>query len=348
MQTTNINLKNNIIEENFEENINNPDSLNNKNIEDQDEIEEETKKEKSGLKDFDVVAVMDMYNSGDNELKQKAVEMIILQLDGFIRSVINKKYSTYAYLHGEDMISSAHIAILTDLPKYDPKKGALTTFFYLPIVHALQEYLDLMVNHTTTHYSTNLNKIQKVINRLESENKPWNIQILRNETGLREETIKRCLNIMQYKNEAYYETEDFLNSQVCGISESPEDIFLEKERDEALYESLMKLDKEERIAMTLFYGVGKTSKMSYKNTAQCLGLKVDEVKRHIKHGQSKLQGDKKLSSIYRSNLINHINKNLIPLNSSNEAELILEKVDSVSEFDFEENADGQLELFFSV
>ena len=317
-------------------------------IEDKLDDVEENKYNSKASKDFDEIAVMEMYHSGDNELKAKATEMIINQLEGFIRHTINKKYPTYAYQYTEDMISNANIAILTDLPKYDPAKGKLTTFFYLPIVHALQEFLDVMVNHTTTHYSTNLNKILKVINKLENEGKPWNIQILRNETGLREETIKRCLNLVQYKNEAYFETEDFLDSQVGGFTESPEDILIEKERDTALYESLLKLDKTERMAMILFYGVGRKSKMSYKNTAEALGIKIDEVKKCIKHGQSKLQADKKLKAIYKSNLKNHINKNQIPLNSSRDAELILEKVDSIPDYEFEEGANGQLEIFFTV
>ena len=241
---------------------------------------------------------MNRYNSNDPETKMKATEDAIVELTGYIHHIIKRQYSTYGKYY-DDMVQEGKIGIIEGLERYDPLRSKPSTYFNFYIVHSISKFIDTMVNKTTSHYSSNLSKINKCIDRMEKEGREWGPSDIAIELGMNMETVIQCLAIQDRKNEMYYESDDVLEQNISEKSKSPEEQYLENERLEALYGAIRELDPLARQIIMLKYGLGCPKPKSYKDISEILNIPIDKVKKIRHNSIAELKHNQGMKHVFR-------------------------------------------------
>ncbi len=250
------------------------------------------------------IGICAKYNSSDPEIKKEGINEAIEELKSFVHYVIKKKYSTYGKYY-EDLVQEGIVGIIKGLEKYDPTKSLPTTFFNLYIIHEMSKYIDTEVNKTTSHYSSNLTKINRVIDKFEQQGRKWNPTDIAVETGLNMETVIQCLHIKDYKNEMYYETDENLESKISEHGDSPEQQFVKNERLAILYRSIGTLLPEEIQVLKYRYGLLGAQTISYKEIAKEMGVSIEKVRKYRHDAIKKLRHKSAMRSVFKD----YINEN---------------------------------------
>lgn len=284
------------------------------------------------------VTICEKYNSGDPVLKRESLDEAIEELKSFVHYVIKKKYSTYGK-HYEDLVQEGCIGIMKGMEKYDPAKSLPTTFFNLYIIHEMSKFIDTEVNKTTSHYSSNLTKINRVIDKFETQSKKWTVTDIAVETGLNMETVIQCLNIKEYKNEMYYETDEILEANLSERSPSPEQQYIENERLDVLYKAISTLLPEEIQVLKYRYGLAGSKTISYKEIAKEMGVSIEKVRKYRHDAIRKLRHKANMRNIFRDYMSdgesNSITENDISLIPEQIATNIMNELEEL-DFNFDE------------
>ena len=285
------------------------------------------------------IGICEKYNSGDPVLRQESLNEAIDELRSFVHYVIKKKYSTYGK-HYEDLVQEGYIGIMKGMEKYDPTKSLPTTFFNLYIIHEMSKFIDTEVNKTTSHYSSNLTKINRVIDRFEAQSKKWTPTDIAVETGLNMETVIQCLHIKEYKNEMYYENDEILEANISERTPSPEQTYIENEKLEVLYNSISTLLPEEIQVLKYRYGLAGSKTISYKEIAKEMNISIEKVRKYRHDAIRKLRHKAGMRNVFRdyindgeSNSITENDISLIPEETANNMMNELEELD----FNFDDN-----------
>jgi len=226
------------------------------------------------------VDICERYKSEDPEVVTKALEDALNEMEGFIHNIIKKRYSTYGKYY-EDLVQEGRIGVMQGMKKYDPAKSLPTTYFNVYITHEIVKFIDTEINKTTSHYSANLQKIKRAVNKFEQEGRTWNVQDISVETGIKIETIIQCLRIDDCKNEVYYDSED-TELQIREIGKSPEEQYLENEQLKVLYGALMELTPVQREVIIMKYGLGVDGQLAYKTISEKMDIPIEKIKK-IRH-----------------------------------------------------------------
>lgn len=266
-------------------------------------------KEKVSLKGEDVqkrfYKIMEDYHSGDPERKQYALECAIDELKGFIYSIIKKSYITYAKDNYYDLVQEGKIGIMEGMKKYDPSKSMPTTFFSPYIKHEMQLLITRQVDKTTAHYSTNIKKINKAIERFEIANTPYTNVDIAIQTGLSLETVNQSMAIRNYREEVH--SDGCLPGVIDANLKSnhiltPEEDFMEKEEKEILYNAINdSLTPMEIKVLEMHFGINDSETFSEGEISKKLGIPKDKVKKLINSSIRKLK-DSDLKNLYRDHL----------------------------------------------
>jgi RNA polymerase sigma factor (sigma-70 family) len=225
------------------------------------------------------------------------------------------------------------------MEKYNPEKSLPTTFFNLYIIHEMSKYIDTEVNKTTSHYSSNLTKINRVIDKFEAQSKKWTPTDIAVETGLNMETIIQCLHIKEYKNEMYYETYEILEANISERSPSPEQAYIENERMEILYNSISTLLPEEIQVLQYRYGLNGSKTISYKEIAKEMGISIEKVRKYRHDAIRKLRHKANMRNIFKDYVAdsekNSITENDISLIPEAAAEIMMSDLEEI-DFNFDD------------
>ena len=267
------------------------------------------------------IGICEKYNSGNPEIKKEGINEAIEELKSFVHYVIKKKYSTYGKYY-EDLVQEGVVGIIKGLEKYDPTKSLPTTFFNLYIIHEMSKYIDTEVNKTTSHYSSNLTKINRVIDKFEQEGRKWNATDIAVQTGLNMETVIQCLHIKDYKNEMYYETDENLESKISEHGDSPEQQFVKNERLAILYRSIGTLLPEEIQVLKYRYGLLGAQTISYKEIAKEMGVSIEKVRKYRHDAIKKLRHKSSMRSVFKD----YINENDTNSIKENDIAIIPEEI----------------------
>ena len=170
------------------------------------------------------IDIMNRYHSKNPAIKANAMEDALKELEGYVHHIIKKQYSTYGKYY-DDLVQEGKIGIICGLEKYDPLKSKPSTFFNFYIIHEMSKFVDTIVNRTTSHYSANLSKINKVIDKFAKEGREWTAADIAIELNMNMETVIQCLAIKDRKDEMYYETDDVLEQHISDRDKSPEEQF---------------------------------------------------------------------------------------------------------------------------
>ncbi len=244
------------------------------------------------------ISICEKYHSDDEELKKEAIKEAIDELKRFVHYVISKKYSTYGKYY-EDLVQEGIVGIIKGLEKYDPEKSKPTTFFNLYIIHEMSKYIDTEVNRTTSHYSSNLTKINREIDKFEQQGRKWNANDIAVATGLNMETVIQCLHIKEYKNEMYYESDEMLEANISEHGDSPEQQYVKTERLKTLYNSISTLSPEEIQVLKYRFGLLGAQQISYKEIAKEMGVSIEKVRKYKYDAIKKLRHKSAMRSVFK-------------------------------------------------
>lgn len=213
------------------------------------------------------------YNQG-MQMTLDAKSDILQQMDNFIYYVIERRFPTFK-IHTNDLYQEGVVGILKGIDSYDPKVSLPTTYFYIYIIHEMTEFINININRTTSHYSSNIMKVKKAADLLERNGREWSLTDIAQETRIPVETVLQTLRLMEYTKEKHYDSVDYLDSQMTQNVPSPETEYIKAEANEILYQAVAELPKEEAAVIILKYGEGLT----YKKIGLRLNKSIDQVKR---------------------------------------------------------------------
>lgn len=231
------------------------------------------------------------YRQQGKNICQQANTQMVDKLEMFIYAIINKRFTTFKK-YTKDLFQEGVIGILKGIDGYDPTRSKPTTYFYIYILHEQNEFLNNLVNRTTSHYATSIVKIKKILNEFEKDGRVTTVKDIAQETGIPAETVAQALNIMKNSNLVHYENDDFLDSQMSERYHSPEEQYLEKESVILLNKAIDTLLPDEANVIRLKFGLTGLAPMSYKNIAETLNLQIDRVKKYNASGIRKLRKSK--------------------------------------------------------
>jgi RNA polymerase sigma factor (sigma-70 family) len=235
---------------------------------------------------------MEDYHSGDDYRINRSKEEAIRSLEGFIFTIIKRKYSTYAPKHFNDLIQEGRAGVLEGMKKYDPELGMPTTFFNPYIKHELQSYITKIVDKTTTHYSTNIKKVNKAIDFFEEKGIQYTLVDIAIQTKMTPEAVKQAMSVRNYRDEIHFEScprETVPDLKIIQKVITPEEELIENERINIVHECIAKyLNEEEIQVICLYFGIGKAKSYTEGKIAKKLNIPKDKVKRLLNSAQRKL------------------------------------------------------------
>jgi len=245
--------------------------------------------------------IMDKYHNGEQSY---AMEMALAEMGDFVHFLIKKHFSKYVYDYYEDFVQQGYVGILEGLKKYDPSKGAPSTFFNFYIMHEITRFIDQNIKKSSPYYAANIGIIDKAIKKYEETNTPYTEMDIANATGLNLDTISTCLKIMERTNTMHIESEDFIDAKISEKPLTPEEAYLKKEESDIFYKAIHSLgETEARILLTKF---GLDGKMPFgetiadKDVAQEIGVSLDKVKRVRHMAVRKLKNKPELKALFYS------------------------------------------------
>lgn len=287
-----------------------------------------------GINEDDYRNLIDTYKKGVGIVNQAKEEMIA-KLDMFIYYVIERNFNTFKK-YTKDLYQEGVVGILKGIDTYNPEKSKPTTFFYIYIVHEMTEFINLNINKTTSHYSANIVKVKKAMNRFEREGRKPTVKDIAQETGISAETIAQAINIMESSNEVHYDTVDYLDSQMSQRYSSPEEEYLKNETIELIQSAINLLPVDEGNVVRLKYGLSGEEPMSYKNISIRLGIQIDKVKKLNSAALRKLRRSRIISGNFKNlqkeeKALNDTLIGVVPITVAETLMQVLEK-----EFDLDE------------
>ena len=239
-------------------------------------------------------AIKKDYDKGvaDNnqDLKSKAIVKMMEILDAYVHELIKKNYASYEQKYGEELLQEAYLGIMEGLEKYNPEKGAPTTWFKIYIQHRMNAYLDSQVHHTTPHFVAATAQVQAVIDRKEAEGKPYTILDLHLESGVSIKTIQKCLNTKLANNSLPFESKSSITENLPSSMVTPEEAALRNEQHEMLINLITKLlTNEEKKCALYYYGFITGKPENPEAIAEVTGIQKQYVKRYINSALEKLK-----------------------------------------------------------
>ena len=248
--------------------------------------------------------IMEYYHSGDEEKRAWALSEAMIELEGFIHSIIKKSYSTYTGAHFYDLLQEGYLGVMVGMDKYDPDISAPTTFFFHYIKHEMQGFITRNVDKTTSHYSSNIKKINKVVDEFESRGEAYTNVDIAIQTGMTVETVEQSMAIRGYRNEIHTDgcVTNIIDEKVSSELQTPEEAILEKEKNVLIYRAIDDLLTEDEIkVLEMHFGINNKDVCSETEAAKKLGIPKDKVKRLLNGAIRKLR-DSNLNTVFSDHL----------------------------------------------
>ena len=289
----------------------------------------------------DFIQIMKDYRSGSRYKEEAACEKALISLEGLIRHIIKTKYAKHSNQYYDDLLQQGRLGICKGMPSYDPTQSKPATFFYYYILHEMQEFINTMVNKTTSHYDASVRKIKKIIDRYTREGREYTAVDIAIDTELPLQTVEQSLQLINSSEtsiEGMPNSIGSLENILPSAEKSPEQLYIEEENlhvlDQAIHDYL---DAQETRVIELIYGIHGQQRMPNKMISKELDMPSDRIRRIQSTALSKLRHCKELKYFHRDmlrdTLIEIDEDTAIPLLSDVDLDAALEIMKDV-EIDF--------------
>lgn len=274
--------------------------------------------------------LMHRYHNGTREDQNEVKEIIIEDLDRFIKSIISEKYSSFMKDHFLEMYDESVLAIIEELDKYDPEKYETlpTTFFRCRIFNKLSAFLNRECYHTTKYYGKQLRMVREAIQEFEKDHRTYDVWTISNMTGLSVKIVQEALEELHRKEQEgsyLYDTDYDKNLQ---FAESPEEQCIRNELVECLQQALNELDELDQILVYEKYCLDREDSIANLQKLHP-DMKYEEIRARISRALRKLKNNIKLSQLCHGE--NYHNKEKDILNQQ-----------SIIYFEFDEAGDEEI------
>lgn len=315
----------NINEQENEEMLQELEELDDEEVDlDDDDLEEEptlkkakkkvrkSKSEKKEVIDHSGVAVrqrfytiMEDYHSGDSTKRTFALERAMKELEGFIHLIIKRSYSTYTRKYFYDLLQEGYLGVAIGMEKYDPDKSMPTTFFYPYIKHEMQGFITRNVDKTTSHYSSNIKKINKVIQEFEEKGIRYTNVDIAIQTGMTIETVDQSMAIRNYRDEVHIDAcpPNIIDNEMEEVRHrTPEKDLIEKETTQTIHRAINNVLNEDEIkVLEMHFGLNDKNPVSEGEISRNMGIPKDKVKRLLNRAIRKLRNSE-LVNVFGDNM----------------------------------------------
>lgn len=241
----------------------------------------------------------------DNQTVQDTCNRIYEIIEKYVYKTLWSNYRTLMKNpnHREDIIQEVWIKIFSELKKYDPDKGAITTFIAPWIKHVVAEYTSKNFKKTSVYYASAMQKVNGAQNYAKQYGlNPDDIDLIMNLTGLSEATVKSTIDIMQRKDYVSYEALVDVGADYISQIKGPEESVLDSESEKDLYDLLHDiLSDDELLIITMLLNPENDEKKhsSYREIAdQIPGSNIPKIKRQVSRIVSKLKNNKRFGQLY--------------------------------------------------
>jgi RNA polymerase sigma factor (sigma-70 family) len=249
--------------------------------------------------------IMEDYHSGNTRKKEDALERAMKELEGFIHLIIKRSYSTYTKKYFYDLLQEGYLGVAVGMQKYDPSKSMPSTFFYPYIKHEMQGFITRNVDKTTSHYSTNIKKINKVIAEFEERGIVYTNVDIALQTGMTLETVDQSMAIRKYRDEVHIDAcpVNIIDNELEeNRRKTPEDEIIAEETTKTIYRTIGTLLTDDEISVLQYrFGLYDTDAISEGEIAKKLAMPKDKVKRLLNRAIRKLRSSE-LSNLYGDNI----------------------------------------------
>ena len=220
--------------------------------------------------DDEIKKIMEEYRNGN---RSEACTKMINRLDGLIHYIIKHRFYTYATNgYEDDMYQQACLGIMQAMERYDTDTASPTTYFKFYILGSIKECVNRNHYNTSQYYAD----IMRRIRQFRSDRLSRGLETTENDVvqilGMKLQkistaTLRECyLRVIANDQEEYYQEEDTEDKQEqLGTFDTPEKLFLEKEKKKAIYHALDTLSEQERYVIVCVNGLYQTYKDEISN-----------------------------------------------------------------------------------
>lgn len=307
----------------------------------------ETKQEKIDMSGFAVhnrfYKIMEDYHSGDTKKREDALARAMKELEGFIHLIIKRSYSTYTKKYFYDLLQEGYLGVAIGMEKYNPDMSMPSTFFYPYIKHEMQGFITRNVDKTTSHYSSNIKKINKAIQELENKGIRYTNVDIALQTGMTIETVDQSMAIRKYRDEVHIDAcpPNVIDSELEeSRHKTPEEEYMEGETVSTIYRTMNTLLSEDEIkVLQLHFGLNDTQTVSEGEIARRMSIPKDKVKRLLNRAIRKLR-QSELANVFGDNMIKQdkfledVDVSFIPREASESDIEFLSQIGSIVDDDY--------------
>ena len=249
-----------------------------------------------------IMRIMDRYHNGNpEEIEQSKREMLGI-MDSYIIRRINDIYPTYKEKYLDDLIQQARVGVLEGMKKFDPTKGAPTTYLKLYIDHEIGLFLTEMVNNTSLYYTKQTKTVSQCISDKKERGIPFTLEDVAIETQVPLKTVKKALEL---KNRSFVSIDSGVN--LISETDSPEQVFIKKEEENAVrcllfggndihgneYSKCL-TDKELDVILRVYglgeeYGIGDGDPHSYSEVSEQTNIAKYNIARTVAAAKTKMR-----------------------------------------------------------
>lgn len=217
---------------------------------------------------------------------------ICLDLEGYVWTILSTRFRTY-FRYYDDLYAEAMLAILQAFPRYNPDKGAKTTFFQPYILHAVCGWLNQFVMFSTSYYQTVETQINNTLREHDSEDLDEDAII--RFTGLSKCTVRKVMCMKQMRklsqcrelSDAHFLSMAY--DEMYPKFVSPEQFVQRAEEGSLLIQKLSVLDEKERKLVSDYYGLDGKAPMKVTALARKYGSTSYKIMQALNQSMEKMK-----------------------------------------------------------
>lgn len=257
-------------------------------------------------------ALMEMYHSGDQDLREEAIVRLWDMIEQFAWYAIKTWYPTYYAVEEsrEELLSCCKVAFLSEIWKFNPEQGTLSTFFTYPFKHEMHEWIHKEANDTTGYHAKMVQQVQNAIHELQSIGADISPSAISHICGLSVKKVNQTLDRIEMSHPQSLNAGEQFEEMVKGSSKSPEEMFLEAEASETIAHALKSLSEMDRLAVILYFGLDGSESKSYNAVAKIMKISAPQAQTCIARALHILRNNRSLNMMFGRGAVNYRQRQL--------------------------------------